>query len=189
MPNLWEGYDFLAKQGILDKDLPNCILDNIHPRFKLREYQVQALSRFLHYFHKNQERQYPSHLLFNMATGSGKTLIIAATVLYLFKQGYRDFLFFVHSTNIIDKTRDNFLNHLSSKYLFTDKIVIDSKEVRINEVSNFDNSAPNHINVVFSTVQGLHSRMNTPRENVLTYEDFEDRKIVLISDEAHHIDA
>ena len=31
--------------------------------------------------------------------------------------------------------------------------------------------------------------MNTPRENILTYEDFKDRQIVIISDEAHHINA
>ena len=29
--------------------------------------------------------------------------------------------------------------------------------------------------------------MNTPRENAITYDDFNDNKIVLISDEAHHI--
>ena len=31
--------------------------------------------------------------------------------------------------------------------------------------------------------------LNVPRENSLTYDDFEDQKIVLISDEAHHINA
>ncbi|HCM20091.1 MAG TPA: type III deoxyribonuclease, partial [Porphyromonadaceae bacterium] len=39
------------------------------------------------------------------------------------------------------------------------------------------------------TVQGLHSKLNTPRENALTYDDFESNKMVLISDEAHHINA
>ena len=52
-----------------------------------------------------------------MATGSGKTLIMAGAIIYLYKQGYRNFLFFVNSTNIINKTRENFLNPLSSKYL------------------------------------------------------------------------
>ena len=33
----------------------------------------------------------------------------------------------------------------------------------------------------------MHTKLNTPRENSITYEDFEDKKIVLISDEAHHI--
>ena len=52
----------------------------------------------------------PLHLLFNMATGSGKTLIMAGLILYLYEKGYRNFLFFVNSTNIIEKTKDNFLN-------------------------------------------------------------------------------
>ncbi|HEC91388.1 MAG TPA: type III deoxyribonuclease, partial [Candidatus Atribacteria bacterium] len=34
-----------------------------------------------------------------------------------------------------------------------------------------------------------YSYMATPRENTITYEDFRDKKIVLISDEAHHINA
>ena len=43
---------------------------------------------------------------------------MAGLILYLYQQGYRNFLFFVNSTNIIDKTRDNFLNDTSVKYLF-----------------------------------------------------------------------
>src|SRR5690606_36515806 len=35
--------------------------------------------------------------------------------------------------------------------------------------------------------QGLHTRMNNPSENSVTYEDFKDKKVVLLSDEAHHI--
>ncbi len=30
-------------------------------------------------------------------------------------------------------------------------------------------------------------KMNTPRENSITYDDFTEKKIVLLSDEAHHI--
>src|SRR5690606_774333 len=60
---------------------------------------------------------------------------------------------------------------------------------RIKEVDNFQAANQEDINIVFSTIQGLHSRLNTPRENSLTYDDFEETKIVLISDEAHHINA
>jgi len=59
----------------------------------------------------------------------------------------------------------------------------------INKVDNFDVTNSNEINILFTTIQGLHSYMNTPRENTLTYEDFEDKRIVIISDEAHHINA
>ena len=121
-----------------------------------------------------------------MATGSGKTLMMAGLILYLYEKGYRNFLFFVNSTNIIDKTRDNFLNNASIKYLFNKSISFSDKKINIQELDNFQ-TTDNNINIVFSTIQGLHVRLNTPRENSLTYDDFQDKKIVLISDEAHHI--
>ena len=75
-----------------------------------------------------------------MATGSGKTLIMEGLILYLYKQGYRNFLFFVNSTNIIKKTKDNFLNNQSNKYLFNQKIQFQNKEISINTVENFDSN-------------------------------------------------
>ena len=114
---------------------------------------------------------------------------MAADMLYLFKNGYRNFLFFVNSTNIIEKTRDNFLNKQSSKYLFNEKISLNGKEVQVNEVLNFEAIDPEGINILFTTIQGLHSLMTAHRENLLTYEDFKDKKIAIISDEAHHINA
>ena len=98
------------------------IAQNLNPKFELREYQKEALGRFDFYFSEYQKRQWPAHLLFHMATGSGKTLIMAANILYLYRLGYRNFIFFVNSTNIIEKTKDNFLNSLSEKYLFAPKI-------------------------------------------------------------------
>lgn len=163
------------------------IVQNINPKFELREYQKEALGRFDFYFTEYQKRAYPAQLLFHMATGSGKTLIMAANILHLYKQGYRNFIFFVNSINIIEKTRDNFLNPLSEKYLFDPKIKFGEKEVFVKEVQNFESSSPEDINILFTTIQGLHTRLNYPRENALTYEDFVDKEIVLISDEAHHL--
>ncbi|SMG66740.1 Restriction endonuclease, type I, R subunit/Type III, Res subunit, partial [methanotrophic bacterial endosymbiont of Bathymodiolus sp.] len=131
----------------------------------------------------------PTQALYHMATGSGKTLIMAGLMLYLYKQGYRNFLFFVNSSNIINKTRDNFLNATASKYLFNKSVQVNNQQIRIKEVDNFQAANPDDINIVFSTIQGLHTRLNTPRENSITYDDFESEKIVLISDEAHHINA
>ncbi|CAG8818520.1 11188_t:CDS:2, partial [Racocetra persica] len=122
-----------------------------------------------------------------MATGSGKTLIMAGLILYLYQKGYRNFLFFVNSTNIIDKTRDNFLNDTSIKYLFTKNFSWVDKKITLQEVENFQTTANDSISICFETIQGLHSRLNNPRENSITYEDFQDQKVVLISDEAHHI--
>jgi type III restriction enzyme len=170
-------------------EIPVFIKNNLNPSFKLRPYQEEAFSRFLFYYNNQTIRQKPSQLLFHMATGSGKTLIMAGLILYLYEQGYRNFLFFVNSTNIINKTRDNFLNPASIKYLFSESINITGKQIEAKEVDNFQVTNEENISIVFTTIQGLHSRLNTPRENELTYDDFFDKKIVLISDEAHHINA
>ena len=124
-----------------------------------------------------------------MATGSGKTLIMAGLMLYLYKQGYRNFLFFVNLTNILDKTRENFLNPNSAKYLFVNDINIDGETIRVNVVENFQASDENAINICFETTQGLHTKIFAPRENDMTFNDFEDKKVVLISDESHHLNA
>lgn len=187
MVNLREGYDFLSSQ--IPKEIPEYILDNLNKNFELRKYQIEAISRLIHYLEKYPERIRPTQLLFHMATGSGKTLLMASNILHLYKQGYRNFLFFVNSSNIIEKTRDNFLNGASSKYLFDNKILIDGKEVLIEEVRNFESSNPDNINIVFTTIQGLHSCLNTYKENSITYEDFKEKKIVILSDEAHHINS
>lgn len=170
-------------------DIPEFIKNNLNQSFESRSYQIEAFSRFLFYYNNQTIRQKPSQLLFHMATGSGKTLIMAGLILYLYEQGYRNFLFFVNSTNIINKTRDNFLNTASIKYLFSESLNFYGKQVELKEVENFQAVNDDDINIVFTTIQGLHSRLNTPRENELTYDDFTDKKIVLISDEAHHINA
>ena len=57
------------------------IVQNLNPKFELREYQKEALGRFDFYFGGYQKRAHPAQLLFNMATGSGKTLVMAANIL------------------------------------------------------------------------------------------------------------
>ncbi|MGS0747784.1 DEAD/DEAH box helicase family protein [Halpernia sp. GG3] len=162
---------------------------NLNSKWELRPYQKEAFARFDYYTSKFQSKKTPSHLLFHMATGSGKTLVMAGLILNLYESGYRNFIFFVHNRNIIEKTRDNFLNNLSSKYLFADQIDFNDKKIEIAEVENFEATNKDDINIVFTTIQGLHLKMNSPKENSITYEDFEEQKVVLISDEAHHINA
>jgi len=173
--------------GLPFPEVPDIIKNNLNPLFQLRPYQIESFSRFIFYMNNPQIKQKPTQLLFHMATGSGKTLIMAGAILYLYQQGYRNFIFFVNSTNIINKTRDNFLNPLSIKYLFSKNITYGEKQVKIKEVDNFQVANQEDINIIFSTIQGLHSHLNTPRENSITYDDFSDKNIVLISDEAHHI--
>jgi type III restriction enzyme len=180
--------DEFGRRSLANIAIPRCLKENLNQRYELRPYQVDAFQRFICYYEKDFEfKQCPSHLLFNMATGSGKTLIMAGLILYLYEQGYRNFLFFVNSTNIIGKTKDNFLNPASSKYLFNHQIHIDDHRVSISPVDNFEGVNPNDINICFTTIQKLHSDLTTARENAITYEDFRKHKVVLIADEAHHI--
>jgi type III restriction enzyme len=179
-----------GRRFIAGIEIPPAVTQNLNPAFALRPYQIESLQRFICYYENDFSfKRRPSHLLFHMATGSGKTLIMAATILFLYQQGYRNFIFFVPSTTIIEKTRDNFLNPQSSKYLFAPQTKLNGQPVTIQAVGNFQAINPQAINVLFTTIQGLHSMLNTPRENALTYTDFEDRPTVLISDEAHHYNA
>ncbi len=176
-----------ARKALQQLELPNYISDNL--RYSIRPYQEEAFKRYIYLDQEDLDEKpnKPYHLLYNMATGSGKTLVMAGLMLYLYEKGYRNFLFFVNSTTIIQKTKDNFLNPETSKYLFSNKIVVDAKEILIKEVNNFEEADTKNINIVFTTIQQLHIDLNTTKENSITYEDFEDKKIVLIADEAHHL--
>lgn len=178
-----------AKRALAQVDLPNWISDNLKPGFGQRPYQIEAFKRYIYLEQEDFEEKprKPYHLLYNMATGSGKTLIMAGLMLHLYQKGYRNFLFFVNSNNIIQKTKDNFLNPQASKYLFNNKIVIDGKEVLIKEIDNFEEADNQNINLKFTTIQQLHIDLNNTKENSVTYEDFKDKKLVLIADEAHHL--
>lgn len=186
-------YDTLVqefgKREIARVPVPNYITDNLKPGFGQRPYQIESFQRYILCHNEDFEGRpkKPFHLLYNMATGSGKTLVMAGLMLYLYEKGFRNFLFFVNSNNIIKKTKDNFLNPQASKYLFNDKIVIDGKEVYIKETDTFESADDKNINIKFTTIQQLHIDLNNTKENSVTYEDFKDKKMVLIADEAHHL--
>ena len=180
---LYEEINGARKYGGL-KSVPEYIAANLN--FKLRPYQREAFENFITHF-ESATCPHPTQVLFHMATGSGKTLIMAGLILYLYKRGYRNFLFFVNLSNIVDKTRENFLNPQSTKYLFADEIILDGERIRINNVENFQHTDDAAINICFSTTQGLHMTINFVKENGMTPEDFREREVVLISDEAHHL--
>jgi len=180
----------LDKYGTLENiDLPSAITDNLAPRIASRPYQVKALERWFHYIEKYRGRPASPHLLFHMATGSGKTVLMAALILDLYRRGYRNFLFFVNSTQVIEKTKDNFLNHASAKCLFAPTVRVDGRPVSIRASGTFGPAGDDAVSIHFTTIQGLHGRMQDPQENSMTLEDFIDRRVVMISDEAHHLNA
>lgn len=185
---LYEKIATLKEAGI-SETIPQFLIDNISTNIKLRDYQEEAIKDTLIYLNSNLSKNKQTHILYHMATGSGKTVIMALNILYYYSQGYRNFLFFTNQTNIISKTKINFLDKTSSKYLFANNINIAGKNVKIREVSNFEDSDPNAINICFNTVQGIHSSLILIREGALTIEDFENEKIVLIADEAHHLNS
>jgi type III restriction enzyme len=179
-----------VQNAVNAKSIPSSISDNL--KYSIRPYQEEAFKRYIFLDEEELEEKpkKPLHLLYNMATGSGKTLVMAGLILHLYKQGYRNFLFFVNSNNIIQKTKQNFLDPQTSKYLFTNKIVVDGKEVLIKEINSFDEADDRNINIKFASIQMLTSGLLlNVRENGLSFEDFEDRKLVLIGDEAHHNNA
>ena len=187
MPFLFEKIDSLREAGV-SAVLPYYIKENINPKFYLREYQIHAFENFITYFENPKLRSNPTQCLFHMATGSGKTLIMAGLMLYLYTHGYRNFLFFVHLNTILEKTKDNFTNQISSKYLFSKELSVDGEKIKVNIVDNFQDIDDTAINICFTSIQGLYSAINQPRENGLSELDFEDKRIVFISDEAHHLD-
>ena len=179
-----------GKRLIANVEMPKYFSTSLNPMMKLRPYQEECFKYFITYWQNDFDaKERKPHLLFHMATGSGKTLVMAGVILYLYEQGYRNFLFFVNLSNIVRKTKENFLTQTSSKYLFAENLIIDGERIKVKEVSNFQNTDENAINICFTTIQGLHSDMWAVKENSISFDDFKDKKVVLISDEAHHLSA
>lgn len=171
--------------------LPNLYYIDENLKHTLRQYQQAAL------FHLDWSQRQPNaneeynQLMFNLATGSGKTDVMAATILYYYKEfNYTNFLFISNTTAVVDKTRDNFLNTSSSKYLFSAPINIDGEIIDLKAVEAFPvNQESNTIYLKLTTVQSLSNELNDPQENSLTFNDLRKHKIIILADEAHHFNA
>lgn len=187
--------DFLFRKIESDPDyeawarsysVPEYITDNLHPSKKLREYQEAALKHFIWLY--EHDRASAKHLLFNMATGTGKTLVMAACVLYLYEKGYRNFLFLVHQIQIKDQAIKNFTDYKFEKYLFNPKgIKISGRSVDVKVVGSVQDAGRNAINFMFFSTSLLYNRLKEDKENGLTAEDFASNNIVVIADEAHRL--
>ncbi|MFA7934708.1 DEAD/DEAH box helicase family protein [Helicobacter pylori] len=163
-------------------ELPTHITSNL--KNELRNYQKQAINNYLE---KRQSNPFQKHFMFEMATGSGKTLVMAGLILECYKQGYQNFIFFVNSTSILEKTKLNFIDSVSSKYLFSENITINDENTEIKSINNLNESQTSAINIYFSTIQGLFSLFTKAKENAISIEDLKDQKLVFLADEAHHL--
>ncbi len=186
--NLYETID-IQKEAIRKYkpeilEIPKYISENL--KYEFFDWQKKAFENFLIY--EADYKKQPTHLMFNMATGTGKTLLMAATMLYYYKQGYRHFIFFVNQNNIVDKTENNFINSTHTKYLFKEKIIIDDKTINIKKVETFSDDSYG-IEIKFTTIQKLYNDIHLERENQTTLDDLNKKNIVMLADEAHHLNA
>ncbi len=172
-----------------DKIIPEYITSNL--RHKLFEWQEEALKNFLAYQDKKDKlsNEKYTHLMFNLATGAGKTLLMASSILYYYKQGYRNFLFFVNQNNIVDKTEQNLANKYHPKYLFSQDIIIDNKRIEIRNVDNFSDGQDGIIEIKFTTINKFYNDIHLEKENINTLDDLHKKNIVMLADEAHHLNA
>ena len=157
-----------------------------------RDYQEEAM-RFFHYTQSSELFNYRfiNHVLFNMATGSGKTDLMAGLILYLFEEyEYQNFLFIVNTKSVLNKTIDNLLNVSSDKYLYNNPIEINGKRINIQQVNQFPREPrENIIYIKLDTVQAVASDIYTVKENSMGAEDYTRNKTVVLGDEAHHYSA
>lgn len=179
-----EQTDFFALPEFVERNL----------KYPFFEWQKSALENFVIFDRASKLKDFPdiknrpTHLLFNMATGAGKTMMMAALILYYFEKGYRHFLFFVNQNNIVDKTENNFIDPAHSKFLFTEKILQGDQVIPIHKVETFSPHSDG-IEIKFTSIQKLYNDIHTERENQTTLADLHELNLVMLGDEAHHLNA
>ncbi|HFU4090420.1 TPA: DEAD/DEAH box helicase family protein [Streptococcus suis] len=178
-------YDiFDTHQGYIIPDYINANLTHI-----LRHYQDEALRNY--HYTQSQIKPSPQHVLFNMATGSGKTDLMAGLILYLYQEySYQNFLFTVNTKSVLMKTKDNLVNRNSDKFLYQNKIEIDGKQISVVEVERFPRvQQDNTIYIKLSLVQKVSDDLCVVKENTMGLADYERHPVVILADEAHHYSA
>ena len=172
-------------------ELPQYIVENL--KHEPRYYQSEAI-RYFHYTQTSDTFKFrkPRQLMFNMATGSGKTDLMAGLILYLYKEkGYQNFLFTVNTNGVLSKTIDNLTGAQSTKFLFDSNLEIDGEHIFINQISGRFPEFPlsNSINIKFVSIQTLTNELYTQAENVMSLKDYQETKMIILADEAHHYSA
>ncbi|MFQ3563810.1 DEAD/DEAH box helicase family protein [Lactococcus paracarnosus] len=189
-------FPLVEQAELAEKDLFNAHQGYIIPEYinfnlshTLRHYQDEALRNY--HYTKTQINPSPQHVLFNMATGSGKTDLMAGLILYLYQEyDYSNFLFTVNTNSVLMKTKDNLVNQNSDKYLYQDKIEIDGKQISIIEVERFPRiQQENTIYIKLASVQKVSDDLFVVKENTMGLADYERQPVVILADEAHHYSA
>jgi len=159
-------------------------------KYKFFDRQKNAFENFLTYqwIKEREEPNTPTHLMFNMATGTWKTLLMGSLILRYYKQWYRHFIFFVNQNNIVDKTENNFIDSSHTKFIFKEKIVIDDETIQTKKVDTFSDN-PQGIEIKFTTIQKLYNDIHLQKENQTTLDDLHEKNIIMLADEAHHLNA
>ena len=186
MAELHEQIKNVIEFGTPKPEIPDYIKSNI--KYSFFDWQEEAFQYMLLNENKIKEKNKPTHLMFNMATGTGKTLLMASLILHYYKKGYRKFIFFVNQKNIIYKTENNFIDTSHNKYLFSDQIVIDDETITIKQVEVFSESNDG-IEIKLTTIQQLYNDIHIQKENQVLLDDLIKKDIVMLADEAHHLNA
>ncbi|EGO5081051.1 DEAD/DEAH box helicase family protein [Enterococcus faecalis] len=189
-------FPLIEQANLAEKDLFNAHQGYTIPEYinanllhTLRHYQDEAIRNY--HYTQTQIKPSPQHVLFNMATGSGKTDLMAGLILYLYQEyNYRNFLFTVNTNSVLMKTKDNLVNKNSDKYLYQDKIEIDGTQISIVEVERFPRiQQENTIYIKLSSVQKVSDDLFVLKENTMGLSDYERQPVVILADEAHHYSA
>lgn len=160
-------------------------------KYPFYAWQKQAFENFLLWekIRESAKETKPNHLIFNMATGTGKTLLMAALILYYYYvKKINKFIFFVNQNAIVGKTQSNFLEINHTKYLFAENIEFDGIPVKIKEVEQFSDSCED-IQIKFTTIHKLHKSIYKENENEVLLSNLMKKDIVLLGDEAHHLNS
>ena len=84
---LYEELETARKYNPAAFAMPKEIVPNLNPAFEVRPYQRLAFENFAFHLAGPKPGKKPMQALFHMATGSGKTLMMAGLIVYLYKKG------------------------------------------------------------------------------------------------------
>ncbi|EMS1635034.1 DEAD/DEAH box helicase family protein, partial [Neisseria gonorrhoeae] len=90
--------------------------------------------------------------------------------------------------NIVYKTENNFIDPTHPKFLFTEKILQGDTVIPIRKVETFSQYSDG-IEIKFTSIQKLYNDIHTERENQTTLADLHELNLVILGDEAHHLNA